>query len=65
MKTILSSSSLSVLIVLSAPAFVFAADNPSFWKRLAHNYGDPKNLLIGAGIGLVIGIFAMIGKKKK
>jgi uncharacterized protein YqgC (DUF456 family) len=55
--------SFSAFIGLSAPAF--AADNPSFWERLAHNYGDPKNWIIGAVIGLVIGIIAMLGKKKK
>ncbi len=55
--------SLLTLISLSVPAF--AADSPSFWERLAHNYGDPKNWIIGAVIGLVIGIFAMLGKKRR
>jgi uncharacterized protein YqgC (DUF456 family) len=54
---------LLALTTLSIPAF--AADKPSFWERLAHNYGDPKNWIIGAVIGLVIAIFAMLGKKKK
>lgn len=54
---------LVALVVPSLPAF--AADSPSFWERLAKNYGDPKNWLIGAAIGLGIGIFAMLGKKKK
>jgi len=68
MKTALPSSSAFIMLVLflmalSVPAF--AADSPSFWERLVQNYGDPKNWLIGAAIGLVIGILAMLGKKKK
>jgi hypothetical protein len=54
---------LVALISLSTPAL--AADNPSFWERLTHNYGDPKNYIIGAVIGLVIAIIAGLGKKKK
>ncbi len=69
MRTALPSSvgtimSLVALITLSTSAF--AADKPAgFWERPAHNYGDPQNWIIGAVIGLVIGIFALIGKKKK
>jgi uncharacterized protein YqgC (DUF456 family) len=60
MKTIIAFVS---FMALSVPTF--AADTPSFGERLAHNYGDPKNWVIGAVIGAVIGLFIMLGKKKK
>jgi len=54
-----------LLAIIALPVPVFAAEDSSFWERLAHNYGDPKNWLIGAGIGLAFGIIVMLGKKKK
>lgn len=53
----------SVILTSAMWGLLYAADNGSFGAHLAGNYTG-KNMLIGAIIGGLIGLFSSFGKKK-